>query len=72
MPMNGKQILITTESHEVFVIRRNEPAETFFCPNCGDQLVTTGFEPASQAHSTYNSEDLVDVRRMTDELEIEE
>jgi hypothetical protein len=35
-------------------------------------LVTTGFEPASQAHSTYNSEDLVDVRRMTDELEIEE
>ena len=72
MQMNGKQILITTESHEVFVIRHRGSAETFFCPNCGDELVTTSFESASQAHATYNSEGLIDVRGMTDELEEEE
>ena len=35
MAMNGKQILITTESHEIFVIRRARGfGASGYCPHC--------------------------------------
>ncbi|MEO7674938.1 MAG: hypothetical protein ABIU09_12780 [Pyrinomonadaceae bacterium] len=72
MTAKAKKILITTESHEVFVIRHRDPVVSIFCPSCGEQLRTTDFELASCVHSTHNSGDPIGFRRSTDELKKEE
>jgi hypothetical protein len=47
MQTKAKQILITTESREVLVIRReSEPADEHFCPECGEQVEMVNFDTA--------------------------
>jgi len=42
---NAKKILITTESHEVFIIRPiGETAVGGFCPECGEQVEMLHFD----------------------------
>lgn len=47
MQMNGKQILITTESHEVLVIRQTS-SHTLpgYCPECNEDVEMMNFDSA--------------------------
>ena len=45
--MNGKQILITTESHEMFVVRHsNGPVMRAYCPECDRNVEMLNFDAA--------------------------
>ena len=45
MPAKAKQILITTESHEVFILRRDDRYKTSgSCPFCGEQINIGDFD----------------------------
>jgi hypothetical protein len=47
MQMNGKQILITTESHEVLVVRRERERVTgAFCLECCELVEMLSFDTA--------------------------
>jgi hypothetical protein len=46
MQANAKQILITTESREVFVIR-HEVMVQVFCPDCNEQVEMLNFDAAT-------------------------
>lgn len=44
---NAKKILITTESHDVYIVRQRTP-DTFqgFCPNCSEEVGMMDFNMA--------------------------
>lgn len=47
MPAKAKKILITTESHEVLVVRKfSEFSFRGFCPACGEQVDLLSFDSA--------------------------
>ena len=47
MTAKAKQILITTESHEVFIIRQSgEHTVPGFCPECNEQVEMMNFDTA--------------------------
>jgi hypothetical protein len=72
MQAKAKQILITTESHELFVFRRSERAETVICPKCGGELKMTDLDLASDLRSAHNSGNITGYRPITDGLKKEE
>jgi hypothetical protein len=56
MPAKSKKILVTTEQHEVLIVRRNRQNIIGFCPECGrevklltfDEVTSTTGQPARE------------------------
>ena len=64
MQAKAKQILVTTESHEVIILRRRALPVSGFCPMCGGGLTVPGVDPSSQIQSMDEQER--DVRALTE------
>jgi hypothetical protein len=48
MTSKGKKFRITTESHEIFIVRQNGPKKTTqaFCPTCAAEVEMLDFDSA--------------------------